>query len=119
MELNTWSSSESQVMGVASNLKGTLSTEMHGVFHEPLQGQEWYRPALVVTRCPSGKWAAIYSSDDTFEPPASHVVVDGLGIDPPGLEPWCIHHEAWRDGIQERFQSGRSLMVHNHQIGTI
>ena len=103
-------------MGVAGHVEGALSAEMHGVLHEPLQGEKRYRPGLLVVAWRTdGKWTAVYAPDDAFEPPADHIVVDGFGVEPPGLEPWCIHHETGRDGIQERFQSWRSLTVHNHQ----
>ena len=71
---------------MAGQVESALSAQMHGVVHESLQGEEENGPGLAVAT-PAGFWhrAAIHAADDAFEPAAGDIVVDGLGVDAPGL----------------------------------
>ena len=92
-------------MGMAGQLEGGLSAQVHGVVHEPLQGEEKYGPGLPAARRALWRWAAVHPADDALEPAAGDIVVNGFRVDATGLQPWRVHQEAGRDRVEERFQA--------------
>ena len=90
---------------MAGQVEGGLSAYVNGVGHEPLQGEEKCGPELPAGRRALWRRAAVHPADDALEPAAGDIVVDGLRVDVPGLQPWRVHQEARRDRIEERFQA--------------
>ena len=116
IEVDARPSPQAQVVRVAGHVQSALSAQVHGILQKPLQREEGNLPGLRGdVSCTFRERAAVHPADDPLQPPASDIVVDGLGIDPPGPQPWCIDQEAGRNRVQERFQPWLSLMAHNHE----
>ena len=102
VELNPSRRSQVQIVDMASEFQRAFPAQMHIAAHKSLQRDQDRLPGQVVSLRAIWWRTSVHAPDDTLDPPARGVLVDGFWVDAPRLQPCRIDDKPRRERLKQR-----------------